>query len=70
MDYLDSLIERNQAFPAQGFSADPKIIPSKKTFIIGCVDPPFDQDLSEFAVPDVRERTVDRQRQLWLVRVD
>ncbi|HEY4065805.1 MAG TPA: carbonic anhydrase [Burkholderiaceae bacterium] len=42
MDHLDSLIERNQAFAAQGFSADLKIIPSKKTFIIGCVDPRVD----------------------------
>lgn len=42
MDYLDTLIRRNEDFAAQGFSADLKIIPSKKTFIIGCVDPRVD----------------------------
>ena len=42
MDYLDTLARRNEAFAAEGFSPDLKIIPSKKTFIIGCVDPRVD----------------------------
>jgi carbonic anhydrase len=42
MDYLDTLIQRNEAFAAEGFSSNLKIIPSKKTFIIGCVDPRVD----------------------------
>jgi carbonic anhydrase len=42
MDYLETLIQRNEAFAARGFSAALKIIPSQKTFIIGCVDPRVD----------------------------
>lgn len=39
---IASLAERNAAFVAEGFSLDLKIMPSKKTMIIGCVDPRVD----------------------------
>lgn len=42
MDFLHTLAQRNAAFAETGFSADLKIIPSRKTMIIGCVDPRVD----------------------------
>lgn len=42
MNFLESLNERNSDFAATGFNADLKIIPSRKTMIIGCVDPRVD----------------------------
>lgn len=42
MDFLDTLRERNEACAEAGFSADMKMLPSKKTIIIGCVDPRVD----------------------------
>lgn len=42
MDFLQTLAQRNAAFAESGFSADLKIIPSRKTMIIGCVDPRVD----------------------------
>jgi carbonic anhydrase len=42
MDFLETIIERNEQFAASGFSANLKIIPSTKTMIIGCVDPRVD----------------------------
>ncbi|MGY2186799.1 Beta-carbonic anhydrase 1 [compost metagenome] len=42
MDFLQTLAQRNAAFADSGFSADLKIIPSRKTMIIGCVDPRVD----------------------------
>lgn len=42
MDFLESLKQRNLEFAEAGFSADLKIIPSRKTMIIGCVDPRVD----------------------------
>ena len=45
MNVIDTLIQRNEMFARNRFSASLKIIPSKKTMIIGCVDPrvdPFD----------------------------
>jgi len=39
---IDSLTERNAAFASARFSPDLKIMPSKKTLIIGCVDPRVD----------------------------
>lgn len=39
MDFLQTLTQRNTEFAETGFSADLKIIPSRKTMIIGCVDP-------------------------------
>jgi carbonic anhydrase len=42
MDFLQTLLERNAAFAANGFSAELKIIPSQRALIIGCVDPRVD----------------------------
>lgn len=42
MDFLQTLLERNAAFAASGFSAELKIIPSQRTLIVGCVDPRVD----------------------------
>ncbi|WP_448107541.1 carbonic anhydrase [Pseudomonas azerbaijanoccidentalis] len=42
MDFLQTLVQRNAAFADSDFSADLKIIPSRKTMIIGCVDPRVD----------------------------
>ena len=42
MDFLQTLTQRNAAFAEDGFAADLKIIPSRKTMIIGCVDPRVD----------------------------
>ena len=39
MNALDVFLERNQAFAASGFSPGLKIMPSRKTLILGCVDP-------------------------------
>lgn len=42
MTFIETLTERNAAFAADGFNADLKIIPSRKTMIVGCVDPRVD----------------------------
>lgn len=42
MDFLQTLLERNAAFAANGFSAELKIIPSQRALIVGCVDPRVD----------------------------
>jgi carbonic anhydrase len=42
MNFIDSLVERNAAFAASGFNATLKIMPSKKTIILGCADPRVD----------------------------
>lgn len=42
MDFLQTLIERNAVYAEQDFPAGLKIIPSRKTMIIGCVDPRVD----------------------------
>jgi carbonic anhydrase len=42
MDFLETLTERNAAFAADGFHPDLKMLPSRKTMIIGCVDPRVD----------------------------
>jgi carbonic anhydrase len=42
MNFLETLTRRNAEFAQTGFSADLKIIPSRKTMIIGCVDPRVD----------------------------
>jgi carbonic anhydrase len=42
MDFLETLASRNAEFAETGFSADLKIMPSRKTMIIGCVDPRVD----------------------------
>ena len=42
MSFLDTLIARNAAFASAGFSADLKMLPSRKTIILGCVDPRVD----------------------------
>ena len=42
MDALETLTQRNAEFAAQGFDPSLRIIPSLKTFIIGCVDPRVD----------------------------
>jgi len=42
MDFLETLASRNAEFAQRGFSADLKMMPSRKTMIIGCVDPRVD----------------------------
>jgi carbonic anhydrase len=42
MDVIQSLIERNGSFAKTGFNAALKIMPTKKTMILGCVDPRVD----------------------------
>lgn len=42
MNFLQTLLERNAAFAANGFSAALKIIPSQRALILGCVDPRVD----------------------------
>jgi carbonic anhydrase len=42
MDFLALLAQRNQQFAASKFASGLKMLPSKKTVIIGCVDPRVD----------------------------
>ena len=42
MTFIETLLERNDAFVKDSFSADLKLIPSTKTLIIGCLDPRVD----------------------------
>lgn len=42
MDFLETLSRRNAEFAETGFSPDLKILPSRRTMIIGCVDPRVD----------------------------
>ena len=42
MDFLETLASRNAEFVETGFSADLKMLPSRRTMIIGCVDPRVD----------------------------
>lgn len=42
MTVIDSLLERNAAFATSLYSSTLKIIPTKKTMILGCVDPRVD----------------------------
>jgi carbonic anhydrase len=39
MTFFDSLIERSVVFAENGFAEGLKMLPSKKTVVIGCVDP-------------------------------
>lgn len=39
MDYFDSLIARSEAFAENGYADGLKMLPSKQTVIVGCVDP-------------------------------
>jgi carbonic anhydrase len=42
MDFLETLASRNAEFAQTGFSADLKMLPSRRTMIVGCVDPRVD----------------------------
>jgi carbonic anhydrase len=42
MDFLETLARRNADFARRDFSADLKMLPSRRTMIIGCVDPRVD----------------------------
>ena len=42
MDFLEMLAGRNADFASHDFSADLKMLPSRRTMIIGCVDPRVD----------------------------
>jgi carbonic anhydrase len=42
MNFIETLTQRNAEFAKDGYTADLKIIPSRKTMIIGCVDPRVD----------------------------
>ncbi|GJH29995.1 carbonic anhydrase [Caballeronia novacaledonica] len=42
MDFLETFASRNVQFAKTGFNADLKMLPSRRTMIIGCVDPRVD----------------------------
>jgi carbonic anhydrase len=42
VSFIETITQRNEAFAADSFSADLKIIPSTKTILIGCLDPRVD----------------------------
>jgi carbonic anhydrase len=42
MGFIETIIERNETFARDGFSASLKIIPSAKTIVVGCLDPRVD----------------------------
>lgn len=42
MDFVETLTARNAVFASSRFSSDLRMLPSKKTIIIGCVDPRVD----------------------------
>ncbi|WP_050479028.1 carbonic anhydrase [Herbaspirillum rhizosphaerae] len=42
MDFIETLIQRNAEFATTAFSAGMKILPSRRTLILGCVDPRVD----------------------------
>jgi carbonic anhydrase len=42
MNVTDSLIQRNAEFAREGFTSGLKMLPSRRTMIIGCVDPRVD----------------------------
>jgi carbonic anhydrase len=42
MDFIASLTQRNAEFAATAFAAGLKILPSRRTLILGCVDPRVD----------------------------
>lgn len=42
MDFVQTLIQRNAEFAQNDLRADLKIIPSRKTMIVGCVEPRVD----------------------------
>ncbi len=42
MDFFETLTQRNAAFARDGFSAELKMLPSRRTIILGCVDPRVD----------------------------
>ena len=37
MGFIETIIERNETFARDGFSASLKIIPSAKTIVVGCL---------------------------------
>jgi carbonic anhydrase len=42
MDFIETIIQRNEEFVRAGHSAELKIIPSTKAILIGCLDPRVD----------------------------
>src|ERR1700753_1591559 len=42
MDFIETIIQRNEEFVLSGHSAGLKIIPSTKTILVGCLDPRVD----------------------------
>ena len=42
MNYLDSLLQRNEEFASDGFDPNLRMMPSGRSLIIGCVDPRVD----------------------------
>lgn len=42
LNVIDSLIQRNTAFASSGFTPDLKMMPLRKTIVIGCADPRVD----------------------------
>jgi carbonic anhydrase len=42
MDITETLIQRNKEFAKSGYNAALKILPSRRTMILGCVDPRVD----------------------------
>ncbi len=42
MTFVDTMLRRNDEFASHGFNPNLRMMPSSKTFIIGCVDPRVD----------------------------
>ncbi|GIL39671.1 carbonic anhydrase [Roseiterribacter gracilis] len=42
MNFVETMLQRNAAFAADGFNASLKILPTQRTMIVGCVDPRVD----------------------------
>ncbi len=42
MNFIETIVQRNEEFVQKGHSPDLKIIPSTKTILIGCLDPRVD----------------------------
>lgn len=44
MNFLETMLSRNEQFAQDGFDADLKMMPSERTLFVGCVDPRVDPD--------------------------
>jgi carbonic anhydrase len=42
LDFIETIVQRNEALVEAGYSAELRIIPSTKTILVGCLDPRVD----------------------------